>query len=193
MELASSLLLSLPGTPVLRYGDEIGMGEDLSLPERPSVRTPMQWSDDQNGGFSSAPAADLVRPAITGGDYRYEQVNVADQQGDPGSFVNWMERAIRVRKECPEFGWGKCEVLETGQPSIFAHRCEWKDGAVIAPHNLGDEPAAARVDLNEREGEHLVELLGELGYERADFSQAVELAAFGCRWFRVCGSCWRQP
>jgi maltose alpha-D-glucosyltransferase/alpha-amylase len=192
LELTYSLLLTLPGTPVLRYGDEIGMGDDLSLPERMGVRTPMQWADEKNGGFSSAAGEDLIRPMVVAGDYGYDRINVAAQQRDSGSFVNWMERAIRVRKECPEFGWGKCQVLETGQPSVFAHRCEWKGGAVIACHNLGDQPAEARIDLNEQEGEHLVEVLGDHNYKRVE-SLVVKLGAYGCRWFRLGGRRWKLP
>jgi maltose alpha-D-glucosyltransferase / alpha-amylase len=127
-ELAYSLLLSLPGTPVLRYGDEIGMGEDLSLPERLSVRTPMQWCAEPNAGFTPPGVRDPVRPIIFGGDYGYERVNVADQQRDTRSLLNWTEHLLRVRKECPEFGWGEYSVLETGRPSVLAHRCEWKGG-----------------------------------------------------------------
>jgi maltose alpha-D-glucosyltransferase/alpha-amylase len=125
VELAYSLLFSLPGTPVIRYGDEIGMGDDLSLVERASVRTPMQWSSEENGGFSTAPRQQLFKPVITGGDYGYERVNVAVQQRDAGSLLNWMERLIRVRKGCPEFGRGRLTALERREPGVLLHRCEW--------------------------------------------------------------------
>src|SRR6185295_17852458 len=104
IEMAHSLMLTLPGTPVLRYGDEIGMGEDLSLNERDSVRTPMQWADAKNGGFSPAPSNRLVLPAVRGGEFGYEKVNVAAQQRDPDSFLNWFERMTRLRRRSPEFG-----------------------------------------------------------------------------------------
>jgi len=139
MRLAYSLMLTLPGTPVLYYGQEIGMGDDLSLEERHSVRTPMQWSDEKNGGFSSASRRALIWPVISGGEYGYERVNVVSQRRDSDSLLNWMERAIRMRKECPEFGWGEWRILETGDPTVFAHACQWLDGHVIAVHNFSDE------------------------------------------------------
>src|SRR3954453_7070361 len=98
IEMAHSLMLTLPGTPVLRYGDEIGMGEDLSLNERDSIRTPMQWANSRNAGFSPAEPERLALPVIQGGEFGYERVNVAAEQRDPGSFLNWLERMTRLRK-----------------------------------------------------------------------------------------------
>ena len=141
--LAYSLMFSLPGTPVLRYGDEIGMGEDLSLPERLGVRTPMQWCADKNAGFTPPKVRQPIRPVIADGDFGNEVINVADQQRDPQSLLNWMEHLLRVRKECPEFGWGTFTVLKTKPASVLAHRCEWKDGAVIAVHNFAKTKASA--------------------------------------------------
>src|SRR5262249_26425542 len=109
LELAYSLLFALPGTPVLRYGDEIGMGDDLELSERNSVRTPMQWSDDLQAGFSTA--RKTVLPVIRKGPYGYERINVEAQRRDVNSLLNWTERIIRLRKECPEIGWGTYKVL----------------------------------------------------------------------------------
>jgi maltose alpha-D-glucosyltransferase/alpha-amylase len=101
-ELAYSLLFTLPGTPVLRYGDEIGMGDDLSLPERESVRTPMQWTADRHGGFSIADKPVLL--VVYGGLFGYQHVDVAEQRRDPGSLLNCTEQLIHMCKECPEFG-----------------------------------------------------------------------------------------
>ena len=115
LELAYSLLFTLPGTPVIRYGDEIGMGDDLALKERLTVRTPMQWSDEPQGGFSTAEKT--VLPVIDTGVYAFGNVNVAVQRRDPDSLLNWTERLIRMRKECPEIGWGSCKVLHTGSPT----------------------------------------------------------------------------
>jgi maltose alpha-D-glucosyltransferase/alpha-amylase len=190
LELTYSLLLTLPGTPVLRYGDEIGMGDDLSLPERLSVRTPMQWGAEQNAGFTS-PDARPLRPVVSGGNYGNKKVNVADQQRDSRSLLNWMERAFRVRKECPEFGWGKCTIFKTGHASVLGHRCEWKNGAIVFLHNLAKKPVTAKVELGNEE--HLVELLGDRRHHGVDDSQAVELAGYGYRWFRVGGNHWKQP
>ncbi len=110
LELAYSLMLTLPGTPVLRYGDEIGMGDDLSLPERQCARTPMQWSTEPQGGFTKNKKP--VLPVINEGPYGFDHVNVAAQRRDPNSLLNWMERMIRMRKEVPEIGWGDFTFLK---------------------------------------------------------------------------------
>jgi hypothetical protein len=147
IELAYSLLFSLPGTPLLIYGDEIGMGDDLSLPGRNPVRTPMQWSDEPNAGFSDADPQSLVRPVISGGKFGYESVNVADQRGDPDSLLQWFSRLNRLRGECPEIGHGVCEILPTDDPAVFAHRMTSDHGSVAAVHNLADEDAEATLEL----------------------------------------------
>ncbi|MBX9584971.1 MAG: alpha-amylase family protein [Gemmataceae bacterium] len=193
LELAYSLLFSLPGTPMLRSGDEIGMGEDLSRPERLSVRTPMQWSAEENGGFSTAPPEKLIRPVVSGGDYGYQRVNVATQQRDPGSLLNWMARLIHVRKQCPEIGQGEYKLLKSAPPSVFAHRCEWENGAVLVMHNLADKPAAARADLDERAGEYLVELFGDKNGERVSRTREIDIPGYGSRWFRLGGGHWKLP
>ena len=188
LELAYSLMLTLPGTPVVRYGDEIGMGDDLSLPERNCARTPMQWSTEPNGGFTKSDKP--VSPVISKGAYGYPHVNVADQRRDPNSLLNWMERMIRMRKEVPEIGWGDFSFLTTRQPEILAMRYFWKNNAVLFLHNLGSEPREVRFVLNDRadKGCALVNLLSN------DHSQAekndehcVVLEPYGYRWYRVCG------
>jgi maltose alpha-D-glucosyltransferase/alpha-amylase len=185
LELAYSLLFSLPGTPVLRYGQEIGMGENLSLEGRSSVRTPMQWSDEPNGGFSSASSAELVRPVIRGGDFGYERVNVNEQRLDPDSFLNWLGRAIRTRKECPELGWGKPEVIATGDPHIFAHLCRWKGSVVLAIYNFSPEERTATLKLEAEDADHLIDIFGDCHYEAFDRSSCrVHLKGFGYRWLR---------
>ena len=146
IELMKSLLFTLPGTPVIRYGEEIGMGDDLSLPERNAIRTPMQWSERPNGGFSSAPPDQLAVPAIGAGEYRYEQVNVALQRLQDDSLLNWTERAIRTRKECPEFGWGDSTFLATSQSEVLAHTCTWKGRSVAAIHNFSRARRTVRVE-----------------------------------------------
>jgi maltose alpha-D-glucosyltransferase/alpha-amylase len=193
LDSAYGLLFSLPGTPVLRYGDEIGMGDDLALPERASVRTPMQWSDEENGGFSKAPRKRLIRPIIAQGNYGYEKINVASQQRDPESLLNWMERLIRVRKECPEIGNGQLHVLPSKAPEILLLRYQYNGGGVIAAHNLGNRSAAMRIEVDDKRGEHLVELLGDCRSERVDPSRQIEVPGFGFRWFRLCGGSWKLP
>src|SRR5882757_9326770 len=120
IELAYSLLMTLPGTPVIRYGDEIGMGDDLRLPERQPARTPMQWSTEPQAGFTAGQKP--VLPIIDHGPYGYQHVNVADQRREPNSMLNWMERIIRMRKEVPEIGWGDFTLLRTGTPEVIAIR-----------------------------------------------------------------------
>src|SRR5207302_8111870 len=120
LELAYSLLMTLPGTPVIRYGDEIGMGDDLRLPERNCARTAMQWSTEPNGGFTKN--AKPVVVVISDGPYSFQNVNVAAQRRDPNSLLNWMERIIRMRKEVPEIGWGDFSFLSSGTPHVLAMR-----------------------------------------------------------------------
>lgn len=186
MQLAHSLLFSLPGTPVIRYGEEIGMGDDLSLPERDSIRTPMQWSDKPNGGFSRAEPDKLIRPVISEGPFGYPQVNVADQQRDPDSLLSITERMIRIRKECPELGWGKCRTLETNDTQVVAHLCEWQGESVIAAHNLGEQPRSVNLELTNDNGQQFIELLSNQPYGKLESPDApLELSGYGYRWFRL--------
>src|SRR6185503_11987128 len=111
IELAYSLMFTLPGTPVLRYGDELGMGDDLTLPERVCCRTPMQWSTEPHGGYTNSSKA--VVPVISAGPYGFQHINAAEQRRDSNSLRSWMERMIRMRREVPEIGWGDFKVLYT--------------------------------------------------------------------------------
>ena len=159
LELAYSLLMALPGTPVIRYGDEIGLGDNLILPERQSARTPMQRSAEDQGGFSTN--RKTILPVISAGAYAYQHVNVAEQRRDPNSSMNWMERMIRMRKEAPEVGWGNYEVLPASSPAILAIRYDWRDNSVVVVHNLSADPCEARlsVGLSGDEGRRLVNIL----------------------------------
>lgn len=190
IRLAYSLMLTLPGTPVLFYGEEIGMGDDLSLEERNSIRTPMQWSNQSNGGFSNVPADKVFRPVIDQAPYGYPQLNAIDQRRDPGSLLNWMERAIRMRKECPEFGWGDWNLIETDHPSVFAHRCQWRKGTVIAIHNLSRDACVVTLKLTENAEttDGLTDLLEDQPYKAIEAgSHQIELEGYGYRWLRVGG------
>jgi maltose alpha-D-glucosyltransferase/alpha-amylase len=193
IEMAHALLLSLPGTPVIRYGEEIGMGDDLALPERLSVRTPMQWSSAANGGFSDVSADKLFRPAISEGAYGYNKVNVAQQQADAASLLNRLERLVRVRKTCPEMSQGRIQVLDVDHPAAFAHRCERHDGAIIAVHNLSEHPVQVSIDTgaSEDESERLTDLICERS-NSDEVKQPIDLAEFGYRWMRVVGGKWRS-
>jgi maltose alpha-D-glucosyltransferase / alpha-amylase len=188
IELAYSLMMTLPGTPVIRYGDEIGMGDDLSLPERSCARTPMQWSTEPHGGFTKS--AKPLLPAISRGPYGYEQVNVAQQRRDPNSMVNWTERIIRMRKEVPEIGWGSFKVLPSGTQEVLVLRYDWRNNAVVIIHNFAPEPLEIRIAIKsgttvERE---LINLLSE-SHSSADDSgrHHIVLEPYGYRWYRVGG------
>ena len=133
-----SLLFSLPGTPVLFYGEEIGMGENLDIPGRLAVRTPMQWSDDRNGGFSDAAPSRLRRP-VTEGGYGPEHVNVADQRTDPGSLLSFLRLLIRRYRESPELGWSPFAPLDQPHPDVLAHLCARDERRLLAVHNFSSE------------------------------------------------------
>lgn len=184
MELAYSLLFTMPGTPVLRYGQEIGMGDDLSLKERNSVRTPMQWSSQKNAGFSTAPESALVMPMITSGDYGYKHINVKDQHRDPNSILNWMRQAISFRKECPAFGWGKYEILETGNQAVLAHRCCWEDNLAIGVHNFSDQEVSLTLSLEEEDTDQLLDVFGDRKYHFDAKTGKLHLGPFGYLWLR---------
>ncbi len=186
LELANSLLFSLPGTPVIRYGDEIGMGDDLDLPERDAVRTPMQWSAEPQGGFSTA--AKTVEPVIDDGVWGRGRVNVEAQRRDPDSLLNWTARMIRLRKECPEIGWGSWEILDTGCPQALAMRYDWRGNSLVTVHNFDTRPHELLVRPGVEGGERLVSLLAEeesLADEKGVHRLVV--GAFGYGWYRVGG------
>ena len=181
LELAFSLLLTLPGSPVFWYGQEIGMGDDLSLKGRQSVRTLMQWSNKENAGFSEAPTDKLVGKIISEGEFSYKQVNVDDQQRDADSLLNWMRRAISMRKESPEFGWGKFEVLETNDHRVLAHRCFTDNGTAIAIHNFSDKEITITLELSDTDG--FMNMFGDGKYYSFDpRSLKVSLSPYGYRW-----------
>jgi maltose alpha-D-glucosyltransferase/alpha-amylase len=195
MELAYSMLFALPGTPVIRYGDEIGMGENLALPEREAVRTPMQWSAERNGGFSLAER--LPHPVITEGVYGCEQVNVEKQRRDPHSFLNWLVRMIRQRKETPEIGWGQCSVLQTGHKSVLGLMYEWRGNRVVVLHNFSRQPLEVVLRVKGAGGDLLTNLLVESeSRAQENGSHRIAIEEFGYRWFRVGGlgyALQRQP
>jgi maltose alpha-D-glucosyltransferase/alpha-amylase len=185
LELAYSLMFTLPGTPVIRYGDELGMGDDLSLPERNCARTPMQWSTEPHAGFTKSNKPLL--PVVNDGPYGYEYVNAAEQRRDPNSLLNWTERIIRMRKEVPEIGWGDFEVLKTGTPAVLAMRYDWRNNSVLFVHNLDSKPREISFSSGVDE-EILVNLLTD-EHSRADQRgrHALLLEAYGYRWYRVGG------
>jgi maltose alpha-D-glucosyltransferase/alpha-amylase len=186
LELAYSLMMGLPGTPVLRYGDEIGMGDNLKLPERNCARTPMQWSTEPNGGFTKSDKP--ILPVISGGAYGFEHVNVAQQRRDPNSLMNWMERMIRMRKEAPEVGWGKFTVLQTQTPEVLALRYDWRNNSVVVVHNLTAIPREVSFAVGVENSECLINLLSQANSNaESNGKHRLLLEPYGYRWFRVGG------
>src|ERR1700759_3135759 len=188
LELAYSLLFTLPGTPVIRYGDELGMGDDLRLPERNCARTPMQWSTEPHGGFTESDKPCL--PVIDQGPYGFEHINAAKQRRDPNSMLNWTERIVRMRKEVPEIGWGDFKVTAPRDPAILIVRYDWRNNSVLFIHNLDQKPReiSFATGLPGETGKLLVNLLTE-DHSRADGSGRHNLLmeGYGYRWYRVGG------
>jgi maltose alpha-D-glucosyltransferase/alpha-amylase len=186
LELAYSLLFTLPGTPMLQYGDEIGMGDNLKLPERECARTPMQWSADRNGGFSTARRP--VRPVVSDPIYGYKRVNVEAQRRDPHSLLNWMERKIRMRKECPEISWGDWKILNTNAEDVLVMEYTWHDHSLIILHNFADKPRAVRISEKVAGTRTMVDLLWT-NDSRVDERgiHEIELEPYDYRWFRARG------
>ena len=187
IELAYSLMFSLPGTPVLFYGEEIGLGDDLAMADREAVRVPMQWSDRPGGGFTTADASKLPRAVVCDGPFGYRSVNVEDQRRDPGSLLNWMERAIRTRKEWPEIGWGDWEVLGTRNPAVLAHIATWDGSSVLAVHNFSDEPSRITVqlprDATEGRWQHIFGADGAEAPPLESGRLTCQLDPYGYHWF----------
>lgn len=181
-----SLLFCLPGTPVLFYGEEIGMGEDLRAEGRLAVRTPMQWSAERNGGFSTAEASELPGP-IPDGEYGPQRVNVAAQDRDPESLLSWIRLLIESYRACPELAWGRYEVLDAGDPAVLAHRCDTDGGTVVAVHNFGAAPTKAALKLAGLDASCLLKDVLVDGSQRVakDGAVTLELGRHGCRWLRV--------
>lgn len=183
-ELAYSLMFSLPGTPVIRYGDEIGMGDDLSLKERDAVRTPMQWSDDKQAGFSKADK--LVHPVIDEGPYAYRHVNVENQRREPDSLLNWMTTLIRLRQECSEIGWGDWRLVDTGKPHVLGMHYSWQGSSLLIFHNFDEKAHEIVLNLKESKEAKLVDLMVKyVSVADEKGSHHITLDAYGYRWFRA--------
>ncbi|MDQ6935743.1 MAG: alpha-amylase family protein [Actinomycetota bacterium] len=187
IRMAYSLLFSLPGTPVLFYGEEIGMGENLDIPGRLAVRTPMQWNDQRNGGFSQAAPSRLVRPVVPGG-FGPEHVNVAGQRTDPESLLSFIMLLIRRYRESPELGWADFRVLEQPHRNVLAHECTWDDRRIVAVHNLSPDSCSVPLTIDNCDSSHhLVDLLrDDDGAELDDRGRTeVPMEGYGYRWLRL--------
>ncbi|MGM0930709.1 MAG: alpha-amylase family protein [Actinomycetota bacterium] len=187
-----SLLFSLPGTPVLYYGEEIGMGENLDADGRLAVRTPMQWTDGPNAGFSTAESEQLISPIVDGG-FGPQFVNAAQAKRDPDSLWNFMATLIKRYRECPELGWGHFEILEQPEKSVLAHRCTWEESSMVLLHNLSPDPVTVELDLATEDrpaemlrGVLLLDLLGDADVKIAeDGTCTLPLEGFGYKWLRL--------
>ncbi len=164
IELLNALLISMPGTPVFYYGDEIGMGDNVFLRDRDGVRTPMQWSFDRNGGFSRADPASLYLPPIMDSVYGFEAVNVEAQSRSPSSLLNWMKRLIAARRSRRAFGRGTLRFLYPSNRKVIAYLRSYGDEVILCVANLSRSPQAVELDLGEFRGRNPVELLGRSSF-----------------------------
>ena len=184
VELAFNVLYSLPGTPVLWYGDELGMGDELRLPQRDAVRTPMQWSGDRHAGFTKAEKP--FRPAVSRGPYAFEHVNVEHQRRHDDSLLRWNTRMIRLRKECPEVGWGDWRLLATRNPAVLGLRYDWRGDALLVLHNFAAKACEVTFATDARPGESLSSLTEPREVPAVgDGRYRVALDAYGSAWFRI--------
>jgi maltose alpha-D-glucosyltransferase/alpha-amylase len=187
IRMAYSLMFALPGAPVLFYGEEIGMAENLAIEGRMSVRAPMQWSAEPNAGFSTAAPEKLRRPVVPGDDYGPAAINVADQRRDGGSLLSWMGRLIRTRRQCPEIGWGRAQLLESGARAVLSQRFDWGGRTLLVMHNFADQPKKARLRLDDGENWDGVSVVfGEVDAATLrDGVVEVDLDPYGYCWLRV--------
>jgi maltose alpha-D-glucosyltransferase/alpha-amylase len=186
MELFYGLLLSLPGSPILYYGDEIGMGDNIYLGDRDGVRTPMQWTGDRNGGFSRADFAQLYLPPLMDPIYGYQAVNVEAQGRSESSLLHWLRRFIAVRRRWPVFGLGAFEALDAANPSVFAYLRTHEDDVVLCVNNLSRFAQPVQLDLRRFAGMTPVEMLGKVHFPRiGELPYVLTLAPHGFYWFNI--------
>jgi maltose alpha-D-glucosyltransferase / alpha-amylase len=186
IELMHAILFSLPGSPVLYYGDEIAMGDNVFLGDRDGVRTPMQWTGDRNGGFSRADFAQLYAPPLMDPVYGYQAVNVEAQLRHSTSLLRWLRRFISMRKEHPVFGLGTYEPLTPSNGRVFAHIRRYEDDLVLCVHNLARSAQAVELDLSEYQGRHPIELFGRSRFPRiGELPYLLTLAPRGFYWFQL--------
>jgi maltose alpha-D-glucosyltransferase/alpha-amylase len=184
LRLAYSLQFTLPGTPVLRYGEELGMGDDLSLPEREALRTPMQWADTKGAGFSSSDR--LVRPVVADGPFGYPTVNAATARLDPDSLLSWFQRMIHTLHECPEVGSGRCTPVPVAQPAVLVHRMDAVQGTLLFVHNLGRDDVVLDVGAQPGQEGDPVAVFGDRSYAAAGADlTGLAVAGSGYRWLRL--------
>jgi maltose alpha-D-glucosyltransferase/alpha-amylase len=184
VELLHAIMFSLPGSPVLYYGDEIAMGDNIFLGDRDGVRTPMQWTPDRNGGFSRADFAQLYAPPLMDPVYGYQAVNVEAQLRTPTSLLRWLRRFIALRKEHPVFGMGTYEPLKTTNHRVFAHVRRFEDDIALCVHNIARSAQAVELDLTRFVGRYPEEMFGRTRFPAVgELPYLLTLAPRGFFWF----------
>jgi maltose alpha-D-glucosyltransferase / alpha-amylase len=187
IELLNAILFSMPGSPILYYGDEIGMGDNIYLGDRNGVRTPMQWSPDRNAGFSKALSARLYAPVISDPPFGYQSVNVEVQENEPTSLLAWMKRLIRLRKRHPVFGRGSIEFLRPENRKVLAYIRKYGDDCILCVNNLSRFVQPCELDLKEYAGRRPIELIGDTVFPEipADRPYFLSLGPHGFIWFKL--------
>jgi maltose alpha-D-glucosyltransferase/alpha-amylase len=186
IELLNSLLLSMPGTPVIYYGDEIGMGDNVFLGDRNGVRTPMQWTGDRNAGFSTADTAALYAPIVVDPVYGYQAVNVEAQERTPGSLLHWMRRIVRVRREFPAFGRGSLRFLRPDNTRVLAYLREYEGTTLLCVANLSRFAQYVELDLREFAGRVPVEMIGRVRFPPiGELPYLLTFGPHGWLWFEL--------
>jgi maltose alpha-D-glucosyltransferase / alpha-amylase len=186
IELLNSLLLSMPGTPVIYYGDEIGMGDNVFLGDRNGVRTPMQWTGDRNAGFSTADTAALYAPIVVDPVYGYQAVNVEAQERTPGSLLHWMRRIIRVRREYPAFGRGTLRFLKPENHRVLAYLREYEGTTILCVANLSRFAQYVELDLREFDGRVPMEMIGRVRFPPiGELPYLLTFGPHGWLWFEL--------
>lgn len=186
IKLMNSLLMSMTGSPIVYYGDEIGMGDNIYLGDRNAVRTPMQWSPDRNAGFSKADPQRLYLPPIMDAVYGYQAVNVEAQSRDPSSLLNWMKRIIAVRKSSKAFGRGTLEFLHPGNRKILAYIREYRDESILCVANMAHTAQPVELDLSRFKGRVPIEMMGHIPFPPiGDLPYLLTLHGHGVYWFRL--------
>ncbi len=186
IELMHAILFSLPGSPVLYYGDEIGMGDNVYLGDRDGVRTPMQWTGDRNAGFSHADWAQLYLQPLMDPVYGYQALNVEAQLRTPTSLLRWVARFIALRKEHPVFGLGSYEPLRSDNPRVFAHIRRWEDDVILCVHNVARSAQAVQLDLSACAGMVPEEMFGRTSFPAVgELPYLLTLAPRGFFWFQL--------
>jgi maltose alpha-D-glucosyltransferase/alpha-amylase len=170
---------------VIRYGEEIGMGDRLDLPERDAIRTPMQWDGTEGAGFSRASPDKFVAPLVDEGPYSYKNVNVTDERLDPNSLLSWFERTLHALRECGEIGGGDHDVLDVGPEHVMVHRATGRSGATLFVHNLADQPCRLKLGFVRDPEQPPLNLVSDSEYGRDVDLDALDVSGYGYRWIRL--------